>query len=78
MLSVGQLWNGFIAALVLFFILTIVDQARPLRGRVSLSPATRPLLARHPQLAKSKQAELDEVELHALEEELRSSYKKTK
>jgi len=44
LLSVGNLWNGFIVSLVLFFLLSIIDQ-----------------------MAKSKQAELDEAELAALE-----------
>jgi len=48
-LTLGNLWNGFIAALVLFFAFTIVDQ-----------------------LAKSKQAELDDEEISKLEKSLRN------
>ena len=71
-LSFGQLWNGFIAALVLFFVLTIIDQARASLRAAAIAPAARYACALDSsQLAKAKQAELDEIELNALDEELR-------
>lgn len=48
LLSVGNLWNGFIVGLVLFFLYSIIEQ-----------------------MAKSKQAELDEAEMAALEARLK-------
>jgi len=55
LLSPGNLWNGFIACLCLFFVLTIIDQ-----------------------VASSKQADLDEVQLAELEVKLRGSEPESK
>ena len=46
-LTLGNLWNGFIAALVLFFAFTIVDQVRS-GGAPLLVPSTAPRRVPYP------------------------------